>query len=517
MMRLGLALTVLALGALGFAVGLTPLRWTLEGLFPRATSGRIPVEFWDYPRGRVVGPWMDAAIAEFERRHPQVDVVFTRLSWSKGGQRLDIAAFSGRPPDVAGGVLQLRYAEQGLLEPLETHLPPEELGDFYPLARAACTWDGHLWALPWYKEAFVVMLNLDLLEERGVAPPTGGRWTWEEFVDAMRRLTFDRDGDGDIDVHGISLATGREKWECYPFLFGEGMEIMSADGRRILIDSEATVRGILRLMELDRDARVVMPLFGGYTDEVSWPAFSGPERRVAATSQGLWSVVALDWQNWDRRERLRDRPGEAESLGPELRYTFVHFPVMPGREQVMASYGTGSFMVFRRPLEPERTAWALALARFLVSSTDGPRADAALARVYTEATGYPVQEGDVITGQEALRGLSEFPSRRSAGRLYGGHPQWEAIWDDIPHAIAPPVHPAWLRVDHVLSTGLQRILLTSDAQIAAMSLTREEFVRRSVHQMAETAQSVLDDFWRRREEHALDIAPLPLERCLPHG
>ncbi|MFW5992275.1 MAG: hypothetical protein ACOCQN_03705 [Halanaerobiaceae bacterium] len=49
-----------------------------------------------------------------------------------------------------------------------------------------------------------LLLNLEIFEEREVEPPEDGKWTWDEFIDKMKKLTFDRDSDGEIDVYGFS-------------------------------------------------------------------------------------------------------------------------------------------------------------------------------------------------------------------------------------------------------------------------------------------------------------------------
>jgi len=430
---------------------------------PGAPEGKILIEFWDFPRLPAVQDWLAAAIQEFERLHPEVHVEYTRLSWSKGTERMDIAAFAGRPPDVAGSVLNLKYVQAGLLLPLDTYLdePIPEMekgltwrGDIHPAILRDVQWEGRTWSFPWYKEGFVILLNRDILEERGVQPPAQGLWTWDEFIEKIRQLTFDRDGDGKTDVYGIGYNTGKQKWEAYSFLFGEGMQILSEDQRTSLIDSPATRRGIHRLLDMEYTEKVALPGAGGIMDDTTWTAFSGPERRLAATCQGLWAIKSVAVQN-GRNEQFRQEHPDEKDLPPPLRFEVALFPRMPGQPQRMASYGIGSLMVFNRPHDPKRTELAARFARFLT----------------------------LEAGQRINREAGQFPSRISTGNLFGDDPHYSWIWTHIADAISPPVHPAWYQLDQVIGEQLQ------------LALMKETTVDEAVTRMGDRTQLILDDFW----------------------
>jgi len=433
---------------------------------PSAPEGKILIQFWDFPRLPAVNEWLEDAIERYMEENPHVFIDYTRLSWGKGGERLDIAAFAGRPPDVAGAVLQVKYVEAGLLAAVDPYLdePAEEnpeityREDIHSTILESVQWDGKTWSFPWYKEAFVMVLNPEIFEERGVALPENGQWTWDELLEKMHKLTFDRDGDGETDVYGVGFNTGPEKWEAYSFLFAEGMRILSDDGRRILLDSEETRAGIGRLLQLEYEEEVALPGAGGIQDDTTWSAFSGRERRLATTCQALWSINAVKTQN-ERLAEFRQKDPDAEDLPEPLEIRTALFPKMPGHPQVMASYGVGSLMVFDRPHDPRRTEEAARFARYLA----------------------------LEAGQEINHEAGLFPSRVSTGNLFEGNPSYETIWPYIADAHSPPIHPAWTQLDQVISSHLQLILL------------RRIGLDEGVERMAERCQYILDDYWASRD------------------
>ena len=455
--RWGLAAAAaVALGVLGSAACTAP----------KAPEGKVLVEFWDFPRLPAVSLWLEDSIKEFERRNPDVQIRYTRLSWSKGGERLDIAAFAQRPPDVAGAVLQLKYAEAGLLAPLDKYLDeptPENpkqtfREDIHANILKSVQWDGKTYAFPWYKEGFVILLNNDILRERGVAPPPKGQWTWDEFLAAMHKLTFDRDGDGKMDVYGIGFSTGKEKWEAYSFLFAEGMELLSPDGRKATMDTDATRRGMNRLLDLEFNEKVSLPGAGGITDDTTWSAFVGNERKLAATCQGLWSINAARVSN-EKVKKLTAESADPGSVPKPIDFSVALFPKMPGQPQRMASYGVGSLMVFKRPADPKRTEAAARFARFLT----------------------------LEAGQKINREAGLFPSRISTGNLFSGDPAYDNIWPYLADAASPPTHPAWTQLTQVIGQYLQLVLLRMEKPDAGVA------------EMNRRCQMILDDYWASRD------------------
>lgn len=454
---------------------------------PSGEEGKTLIIFWDFPRLPAVKAWLEDSIERYEELNPDVDIRYTVLSWSKGGERLAISAFAYRPPDVSGAVLDPKYVQAGLLAPVDKYLdepiPGDPEGktfreDIYPSILKACQWQGTTYSFPWYKEGMVMLCNKDIFEERNVEMPENGRWGWSEFIDKMKQLTFDRDGDGITDVYGVGYNTGYEKWEAYPFLLGEGMKILSEDGRRMVIDSDATRTGLWRLLQMEFEYNVALPGAGGIGDAATWSAFSTRQRTLAVTCQGLWAINAVEVQNQRRLDAMEKHSDDA--VPPPLRIEVVQYPIMPGHEQVMGSYGVGSYMVFDRPEDPERTEKAARFARWLT----------------------------LEAGQEINREAGVLPGRISYSDIFEDDPLYKNIVDTIPDAVSPPVHPAWHNLDIVISEQLQLVLLRqvpdekggiiNTEKTGPLNESDRRAVDVAVKRMQEQGQIILDDYWEAR-------------------
>src|SRR5690554_6868544 len=188
------------------------------------------ITLWDAPRWRDENEdqyhWMKGKITEFEALHPGVKIELVETPWAEMGQRLSVAIAGRAWPDLVpvdlSGAINRQHLEQGVIAALDEYFTEEELADFYPNALDAYRFNDKLYGVPHSLAAHVMMLNLDFFEERGVEPPKDGRWTFDEFVETAKALTFDRDGDGVIDVYGFSTYILSGYYEAWPFFLMDG-------------------------------------------------------------------------------------------------------------------------------------------------------------------------------------------------------------------------------------------------------------------------------------------------------
>ncbi|HUT25187.1 MAG TPA: extracellular solute-binding protein [Sumerlaeia bacterium] len=80
----------------------------------------------------------------------------------------------------------------------------------------------HVWAIPYGGALGMVLLfRKDLFDERGIPHPTAD-WTWDDMIDAARRLTDPKRG-----IYGMNLTRGKhESWYWINYLWSAGGEVM---------------------------------------------------------------------------------------------------------------------------------------------------------------------------------------------------------------------------------------------------------------------------------------------------
>src|ERR1051325_7058879 len=188
---------------------------------PKTSDSRLEITFWSRPwwgdppqyqdPSKPSVPaleWQVQRIAEFEQRNPFIHV---RREIDPGADKLRLAFASHTAPDVFFvGVDSevMRYAELGVLEPIDSFLLPEDRADIWKSTLEMGRLGDHHYLWPLYNHALAVLVNESLCEKRGVAqllPKEDENWDNEAFLKGARALTVDGDGDGRPDVYGVGL------------------------------------------------------------------------------------------------------------------------------------------------------------------------------------------------------------------------------------------------------------------------------------------------------------------------
>lgn len=360
-------------------------------------KGSIPINWWVYPQwdgitgeeaqvdGKDPSPldWPRFASDQFTELHPEVRVNLELLDWGTGRQKINVAAAAGLGPDVwweDNGEI-LKFALQGVLEPIDDALIDDDLQDFQPWALEHAKIGGKTWYWPWVSYTTCVMANRALFAERGaesLLPPQDDRkWDYNQFLEALKEMTFDRDGDGSADVYGYAIPCKDNSgdYHRHNFLWGRGARIFSPEWDKVTLDVPGAVEGLQYMQDLEHVHQVV-------------PA--GSAAMGGSDAGRLW--------NEGRLALYPAEPGVKFSLEKAVRegtiaeglielYPVFH-PSAPPNDPVEYS-GEEGIGVFKQN-DPGKLTLVMEFARFLTN---------------TES-------------QKAIKPLKYFPVRKSAGNLY---------------------------------------------------------------------------------------------------
>jgi sorbitol/mannitol transport system substrate-binding protein len=159
---------------------------------------------------------MQGLTGEFAKANPGIEVKWVTLEENVLREKVtvDIATKGGQYDVLTIGTYEVPiWAKKNWLVPLDNLGADYQVDDLLPAIRAGLSYEGKLYAAPFYGESSMIMYRKDLFEKAGLTMPE--KPTWEFIIDAARKLT-----DKSAGVYGICLR-GKAGW-------GENMAFITA-------------------------------------------------------------------------------------------------------------------------------------------------------------------------------------------------------------------------------------------------------------------------------------------------
>ncbi|GEM_PF-686627 len=173
---------------------------------------------------------LEEFLPSWEEKHPDMPVKLILAPWDEFEPKLMTMVAGGIAPDIIGTGGTNPWGERfvrGMILAMDPYLDtePELAEDLFPIGVKSYTMGGKLIALPQCMCYPGVFYNATLFDEAGVDyPPVdwkGSGWTWGDMIEAAKKLTLDKDGDGKIDQYG--LQPGHSSPWYYTRLWGEDL------------------------------------------------------------------------------------------------------------------------------------------------------------------------------------------------------------------------------------------------------------------------------------------------------
>lgn len=294
---------------------------------------------------------------DYTADHPNVTIKVEMGDWATTTQTLAAQLTAGTPPDVSyvcdGNALTY---EQYLVD-LDPYIDDAYRADVTPATWDLYTVDGKVQILPAMVQWNTLIINADLFRERGVPLPADPErsWTWDEFMSAVRALTFTRDDGSKVygtAVAGIAAANDVE-WYNLHYMFNRGARFMDPSLKTFTLNDQAGVDSLQWLLDLQDKDHVIPPGAAGLGWEDAWNMlFRG---QIAMWHGAPWVLAQAE----------SEAASGSIDKAPDLE--IVQYPHDSGQTMVtdIASCGFG---VFDHPKDPNRTAAAVAFAKYVTSS-----------------------------------------------------------------------------------------------------------------------------------------------------
>ena len=231
-------------------VGALPLAAQDDGEVQELGTGEIEINFWS-GLGGPDGQSMTDLVTRFVEENPEVTINYQILGWGTFFDKLSAAIVAGSGgPDLLTlwHSVVPQYALTGHIIPVAEQmfdLGMVDKDDFSPALLDSVTFDGEVYPMPFDNYGSGLYVNTRLLERAGISlddPPENG----EEFIEYMRRLTWDENGntpnDDGFDAENIAvwpLSIGWHRVTVTPALYQWGTDVVTpAPEAEVLVDSE---------------------------------------------------------------------------------------------------------------------------------------------------------------------------------------------------------------------------------------------------------------------------------------
>ncbi len=380
-------------------------------------TGPITLKLWSMQQSdkRVIDN-QNYVINEFEKKYPNIKIKLEVTPYSGYRDKLLVAAKGGNPPDISvvDQIWNPEFAAAGLIIPLDTYLKKSSLKkeSFFKGAWNSAVYKNKVWGIPLDVGAWEFLYyNVDLFNKAGVGVPK----TWDEWLKVGKKLTRDTNGDGEIDQWGLYLL-GAKNEVCVVFtdslIFSNGGQIVSADGKKGLLDSKE----VIEAMKFYRKLMQIAPPGVPNADQTDSSQYF-TTGKVAMETIGEWE-----------QDTITNR-------APNLNWKIAEIPVPKLGDTFHATFGGWNFVIYEGSKHKD-AAW-----KFIefASSKD-----------------------------MNLKMASLTPANLDAAHIYlrKFKRQPDIIYHTMENAYARPISPIYPQISEIQQEMVQEILLGTDVEIA---------------------------------------------------
>ncbi len=338
----------------------------------------------------------DAQVTAFQAENPDVDVKVEVYPWAGRDESLTTAIASSTGPDVVYLIPDQLATYQSSIEPIDSYLSQEHIDDLLPNVKDSVTVDGSMLGSPLLTSSNPLVCDKQAFDAIGV---TDYPETWDDLLDVAPALA--QQGIYATNYWGSPEVTLNMTF--YPLLWQAGGDVFSEDGSEVAFNSDAGVKALEFLVELNE---------GGYLEPDLITTTPSIEQTALAQNK-----VACTWQSG---------PADVETYW--------------GAENV----------IIQPPLTDEETIGygTVGSLSMLKGAKDKAAAGAWIDFVTAAA---PVKE--YVTAAKLFSPLT------STGELYADDPIYSAIEKTIPDSTVGPVNEHSREVMGVLAPEIQAALL----------------------------------------------------------
>jgi arabinogalactan oligomer / maltooligosaccharide transport system substrate-binding protein len=242
------------------------------------TALKAELTWWDTSDPKNEGPAFQKLVEQFNQKYPNVKINYQSVPFGEAQNKFKTAAQAktGAPDILRAEVAWVpEFASLGYLYTLDGSELLADESDFLQTPMSSNKFDGKTYGVPQVTDALALMYNKDLLTKAGVEAPK----TWAEVKTAAQAIKQKTGADG------IYINSGG--YFLLPFIYGEGGDLVDAQAKKILVNSQQNVAGVTIAQDLVKSGAAVKP---SANDSYGTMMTLFKEKKVAMIINGPWEV-----------------------------------------------------------------------------------------------------------------------------------------------------------------------------------------------------------------------------------
>jgi multiple sugar transport system substrate-binding protein len=202
-----------------------------------------------------------------------------RTEFQAGGGDIDVMG--------ADVIWPIQFAAQGWLKDLSEDFPESEQQKFLPAPLAASTYEGGVYAVPWYEDAGLLYYRKDLLEQSGFSAPPK---TWDELKEMAQTVTEQTGTPNGFVFQGANYEGG--VCNALEYIRTHGGDVLeNVTSGKVIIDSPEAAAGLETYHSMIADGVAPQAVLN-YTETESVPVFGNGEAVFLREWPGTYGDIA---------------------------------------------------------------------------------------------------------------------------------------------------------------------------------------------------------------------------------
>ena len=168
-----------------------------------ALAAKKVIHVWHTETNPVSRKAVANIVARFEALHPDIKVEAEAIAWGDLEGKIMASLAAGAPPELSHGqpITCAALQAKGLLLPLDEVVESIGEDNIWDQIKKVGKFGDHYYGLVHAAGTSLLIYRKDLAKKKGLKGPK----TWNDLLKIAKKLTMDTNGDGKIDIYGLTI------------------------------------------------------------------------------------------------------------------------------------------------------------------------------------------------------------------------------------------------------------------------------------------------------------------------